>query len=77
MKVNHQTFREIEKVPLAATVPQEIDDAVREVAFSERVSLSAATTRLLCLGLGLDPTAFGLAGGPATKKARRQPARTH
>jgi hypothetical protein len=62
------SFREISKVPLQATVPPEIDHAVREVAFREKISISAAATMLLCQALKVDPAAFGLDGRPRAKR---------
>jgi hypothetical protein len=53
-------FREMEKEHLQVLAPTEIVTLVREKAARERMSLSAATTELLCVALARDPGQFGL-----------------
>ncbi len=56
-------FRDLKKEALQIQAPPEIATVVREKAARERKSISATATELICLGLGIDPTDFGIEPG--------------
>lgn len=54
------SFRKLEKDTLQIEAPVEISELVREKAFRDRISISAAATALLCMGLKRDPKRYGI-----------------
>jgi hypothetical protein len=53
-------FREIEKETLTIRVPGKVADKLRKKAFDERRSVAYVGTRVLALGLGMNPAMFGI-----------------
>ena len=53
-------FRELQKERIPGEAPVEVIDRLRLRAASERRSLSWVMTEVVCRGLGLDPSKYGI-----------------
>ena len=53
-------FRELQKERVPGEAPVEVIDRLRLKAASERRSLSWVMTEVVCRGLGLDPSKYGI-----------------
>ena len=59
-------FRHLKKERIPGEAPVEVIDRLRLRAASERRSLSWVMTEVVCRGLGLDPSKYGI-DAPAAK----------
>jgi hypothetical protein len=60
-------FHKIEKAKIGR-VPVPIADAIRMRAFRERRSIESVLTEILCRGMGINPSRFGLDPEPQTQE---------